>query len=137
MRAARALWGVFRYILADVENCMNSKAERRWLYEIPKTYSEARVQTYAARGGGADKFAGIVVKPGPDAADNRIIADVKELPNGACQVLVLTRDTGLKRALSDLDKPVRFACNTGGVKEWLRWSSRTDIAGRQCAGSTR
>ena len=113
-----------RYIFTDIENCMNRKDERRWLPEICKNMAELR--TYAAAGGHADKFAAILVEPGPNAADKRIIADVKAtLKKGASDVLVLTKDKGIKQALWKLKvnkNLLSFASDASGVTNWLRRS---------------
>ena len=97
MRATRILCAARRIIYHDIENCMNSKHEREWLDGM------ANVHAYAARGGGADKFAsiGCVVDPGRDAADKAIVADIKKtLDKEDAKVLVLTKDQGLQQALT-------------------------------------
>ena len=129
MRATRAMWAACtRYIFADIENCMNRKNERRWLPEICKNVAELR--TYAAARGHAEKFAAILVEPGPNAADKRIIADVKAtLKQGGSDVLVLTKDRGIKVALSKLKvkpKLLRFASDASGVTNWLSRSKSNE-----------
>jgi hypothetical protein len=109
------------FIFCDYDNCFNSKTERKWL-KGACLQNEAKLLTYANDKGGAGKFADVVVEHGPDAADNRIIADVtSKLNNGASKVLVTTKDGGLKKILSSISgNSIQFAHDKSQVRKWLQ-----------------